>query len=104
MENNFNTNGATGGNEKEGGDFLKISLVNQGISLKKSRIDPLKNLKDNDLDYKNLKLLNEYITERGKIISSRISGVPLKKQRKLAQAIKRARNLALLSFINKIED
>jgi small subunit ribosomal protein S18 len=91
-------------NSREDGDFLKISLINQGVSLKKKNVDPLKNVKDSDIDYKNLKLLNEYITERGKIISSRVSGVSMKKQRKLAQAIKRARNLALLSFVSKLED
>ena len=50
------------------------------------------------------KLLNKYISERGKILSSRITGVSAKKQRKLSKAIKRARNLALLSFIEKNEN
>ncbi|MDR2526761.1 MAG: 30S ribosomal protein S18 [Rickettsiales bacterium] len=83
------------------GGFLKISLVNQGISLNTRRRNPLYGVKDSDIDYKNLKLLNEYISERGKIISCRISGVSMKQQRKISQAIKRARNLALLSFIGK---
>jgi small subunit ribosomal protein S18 len=98
MTDTFNNN-----QEKEG-DFLKISLINQGVSVRKNRVDPFFNIKDEDIDYKNLKLLNEYITERGKIVSGRINGAPMKKQRKLAQAIKRARNLALLSFIEKVEE
>jgi small subunit ribosomal protein S18 len=84
--------------------FLKISLVNQGITARRRRTCPLKDVPIEEIDYKNLKLLNKFISERGKIIPGRISGVCAKKQRKLAQAIKRARNLALLSFIDKIEE
>lgn len=89
---------------QEKDEFLKISLVNQGISIKKNRVCPLHDVPDVDIDYKNLELLNKYISERGKIMASRITGVCLKKQRKLAKAIKRARNLALLSFIAKVEE
>ncbi len=89
---------------QEKDEFLKISLVNQGISIKKNRVCPLHDIPDADIDYKNLELLNKYISERGKIMASRITGVCLKKQRKLAKAIKRARNLALLSFIAKVEE
>ncbi|MDR2077697.1 MAG: 30S ribosomal protein S18 [Rickettsiales bacterium] len=71
--------------------------------MRRRRSCPLKDIPENEINYKNLKLLNKYITERGKIIPSRISGVSSKKQRKLSQAIKRARNLALLSFISKAE-
>ena len=88
--------------EQEG--FLKISLANQGMNLKRRRVCPLKDVPIEDINYKNLKLLNKYVTERGKIISSRISGVSSKKQRKLAQAIKRARMMALMSFIEKKEE
>jgi len=84
--------------------FLKISLANQGMNLKRRRVCPLKDVPIEDINYKNLKLLNKYVTERGKIISSRISGVSSKKQRKLAQAIKRARMMALMSFIEKKEE
>jgi len=87
---------------REKDEFLKISLVNQ-INVKKSRVDPLAGLSDKDIDYKNLELLNKFISERGKIMASRITGISLKNQRKLARAIKRARNLALMSFIAKVE-
>ena len=50
------------------------------------------------IDYLNVDLLKEYITETGRIIPSRISGVSAKYQRRLAEAIKRARVLALLPY------
>lgn len=84
--------------------YLKISLVNQGIYIKRKRNCPLSNVDIKDINYKNLKLLNKFISERGKILPSRITGVCAKKQRVLSQAIKRARILALLSFIGKNED
>lgn len=51
------------------------------------------------IDYKDVKLLLRFVSERGKIVPSRITAVSMKKQRELARAIKRARNLALLPFI-----
>ena len=53
------------------------------------------------IDYKDLKLLQRFVSERGKILPSRITSVSHKKQRELASAIKRARNLALLPFVTK---
>ena len=51
------------------------------------------------IDYKDVKLLQRYISERGKIVSSRITAVSNKKQRILANAIKRARFMALLPYV-----
>lgn len=51
------------------------------------------------IDYKDVKTLSRYVSERGKIVPSRITAVSAKKQRELARAIKRARNLALLPFV-----
>ena len=51
------------------------------------------------IDYKDVRLLQRYISERGKIVPSRISAVSQKKQRVLAQAIKRARFLGLLPYL-----
>lgn len=51
------------------------------------------------IDYKDVKLLTRFLSERGKIVPSRITAVSAKKQRELARAIKRARNLALLPFV-----
>ena len=53
------------------------------------------------IDYKNVRLLQRYLSERGKIVPSRISAVSLKKQRELARAIKRARFLALIPYVMK---
>ncbi|WCL52786.1 30S ribosomal protein S18 [Gimibacter soli] len=51
------------------------------------------------IDYKDVKLLQKYVSERGKIVPSRITAVSAKKQRELAKAIKRARQIALLPFV-----
>jgi small subunit ribosomal protein S18 len=53
------------------------------------------------IDYKDIKLLQRYISERGKIVPSRITAVSNKKQREMANAIKRARFLALLPYAVK---
>ncbi|MCE2510191.1 MAG: 30S ribosomal protein S18 [Alphaproteobacteria bacterium] len=53
------------------------------------------------IDYKDVRLLQRFVSERGKIVPSRITTVSAKKQRELARAIKRARNIALLPFLIK---
>ena len=50
-------------------------------------------------DYKDVRLLSRFLSERGKIVPSRITSVSGKKQRELAKAIKRARFLALLPYV-----
>ena len=52
-----------------------------------------------EIDYKDVKTLQRFLSERGKIVPSRISAVSAPKQRQLARAIKRARILALLPFV-----
>ena len=51
------------------------------------------------IDYKDVRLLGRYISERGKIVPSRITAVSAKKQRELARAIKRSRFLGLLPYV-----
>jgi len=53
------------------------------------------------IDYKDVKLLNRYISEKGKITPSRITNVSRSKQLELSKAIKRARFLGLMSYTNK---
>jgi small subunit ribosomal protein S18 len=53
------------------------------------------------IDYKDVRLLQGFMSERGKIVPSRITAVSAKKQRELAKAIKRARHLGLLPYIVK---
>ena len=53
------------------------------------------------IDYKDIKTLTRFISERGKIIPSRISAVSAKKQRELSTAIKRARYIGLMPYVVK---
>jgi len=69
-------------------------LFNKSLSYQPTqKKDPLK---DREIDYKNIDLLKDYLTESNKIIGSHATGVARKKQRLLAKAIKRAQKLALL--------
>jgi small subunit ribosomal protein S18 len=63
------------------------------------RVSPLK--PEEPIDYKDVELLRKFITERGKILPRRITGLTAKQQRDLTEAIKRARILALLPFVNQ---
>ena len=53
------------------------------------------------IDYKDVRLLQGFLSERGKIVPSRITAVSAKRQRELAKAIKRARHIGLLPYIVK---
>ena len=53
------------------------------------------------IDYKDVRLLQRFVSERGKIVPSRITAVSTQKQRELARAIKRARFLGLLPYLVK---
>ena len=50
------------------------------------------------IDYKNVKLIRKFVNEQGKIIPGRVTGTCSRHQRQLTSAIKRARNIALLSY------
>lgn len=63
------------------------------------RVSPIK--PGEPIDYKDVELLKKYITERGKILPRRITGLTSKQQRDLTQGIKRARLVALLPFVNE---
>ena len=54
-----------------------------------------------EIDYKDLEILSEYISETGKIVPSRITGTKAKYQRQLATAVKRARYLAMLPYTDR---
>jgi small subunit ribosomal protein S18 len=53
------------------------------------------------IDYKDVRLLQGFMSERGKIVPSRITAVSAKKQRELGQAIKRSRQIGLLPYLVK---
>lgn len=69
--------------------------------MKKGRDCPLSSKGAPAIDYKDINLLSRYISERGKIVPRRITGVSAKKQRELSTAIKRARLIALLPFADQ---
>jgi small subunit ribosomal protein S18 len=53
------------------------------------------------IDYKDVKTLRNFVTDRGKMLAGRMTGNCAKHQRELTRAIKRARNIAILPFIEK---
>ena len=61
---------------------------------------PFSGPKAEKIDYKDVKLLLRFISERGKIVPSRITAVSAKRQRELTKAIKRARFLALIPYVS----
>jgi small subunit ribosomal protein S18 len=63
--------------------------------------DPLAEAGIRYIDYKDEKQLQRFLTERGKILPSRLSGITARHQRQLSVAIKRARYLALLPYIKR---
>lgn len=63
--------------------------------------DPLAESGIRYVDYKDEKLLQRFLTERGKILPSRLSGISARHQRQLSVAIKRARYLALLPYVKR---
>ena len=64
----------------------------------KRKVDPFLADKTLKLDWRDAALLGRFITERGKIVPRRVSGLCAKNQRKITQAIKRARMVALMPF------
>lgn len=64
----------------------------------KKRLSPIK--PGDPIDYKDVDLLKKFITERGKILPRRLTGLTAQQQRDLTTAVKRARIVALLPFVN----
>ena len=84
------------GNKKNSqSNFAKLSIF-QPNKYKFKKSCPLSIKGAPEVNYKNIKLLQKYMSENGKILPSRITNVCQKKQRELSLSIKRARNLALL--------
>lgn len=77
-------------------------MAKRRVSSRKSRKKcPIKSSGIVNIDYKDVELLQNFITERGKILPRRITGVSAANQRKLTLAIKQARAIALLPFVAK---
>jgi small subunit ribosomal protein S18 len=81
--------------KKKGSSFSKLSLF-QKSGAKFFKPCPLSGKNSPTIDYKNIKLLKKYLSDSGRILPSRITSVSQKKQRELAQAIKRARLISLI--------
>lgn len=71
------------------------------VFFRRKKSCPLSGKNAPTVDYKDVKLLNRFVSERGKIIPSRITAVSAKKQRAVSKAIKRARNLALMPYVSQ---
>jgi len=83
--------------------FAKVSPRLYGRPyFQRSKSCPFSKPNSPKIDYKDTRLLSRYISEYGKIIPRHITGVSAKKQRELANAIKRARHLALLSPTSRV--
>jgi small subunit ribosomal protein S18 len=67
------------------------------MAAKKQKNSPIN--RDQKIDYKDIDLLTLFVTEQGKILPRRATGVTIQQQRKLAKAIKRARILSLFPFV-----
>jgi len=80
--------------------MLKKSPVESLFSRKKKQC-PFTAAGIHAIDYKDIDLLSRFITERGKILPRRITGVSFTHQRMLCTAIKRARHMALLPFVSE---
>ena len=81
--------------KQKSSNYSKLSLF-QKPDMKLFKACPLSGKNAPKVDYKNIKLLKKYISESGRILPSRVSSVSFKKQRELANSIKRARLLALI--------
>ena len=88
-----------GGGTSRGGPGAGAGGARKTFS-RRRKTDPFSSPDAPKIDYKDVKLLSRYISERGKIVPSRITAVSAGPQRELARAIKRARFLALLPYVN----
>lgn len=85
----------------ESASYTRTQDAAKPTFFRRTRGCPLSGLNAPVVDYKNIRLLSRFISERGRLLPARITSVSAKKQRQLKQAVKRARNLALLPFVLK---
>lgn len=93
------TSGGRNAVSTEGGYSASADAAKRATFFRRSRGCPLSGDNAPVIDYKNIRLLSRFISERGRILPARITSVSAKKQRELKQAIKRARQLALLPYV-----
>ena len=92
--------GPRGGGGSGGGGLPSVSFPRRPF-FRRRKSCPFSGANAPKIDYKDTKMLSRFLSERGKIVPSRITAVSVKKQRELARAIKRARHLALLPYVVK---
>ena len=93
--------GGPGGSRGGGGGGVPMVSFPRRPFFRRKKSCPFSGRNAPKIDYRDVKLLQRFLSERGKIVPSRITAVSAKKQRELARAIKRARHLALLPYIIK---
>jgi len=99
IQDNYSNNTSGGHHDRSSPHMIPNSvLFNRKSSSNFAHKCPLEG---QNIDYKNISLLTQYITPAGRIIPSMISSISQPNQRKLRQAIKRARMLALLPFSSR---
>ena len=89
------------GGPREGGGAVPSGAFPRRPFFRRRKSCPFSGPHAPKIDYKDTKMLSRFLSERGKIVPSRITAVSIKKQRELARAIKRARHLALLPYVVK---
>lgn len=87
-------------NRTQNQKYISNPAMMPQVFTKRSKSSSLSNEEANSIDYKNIRLLKKFVSERGKMIPRRISAVSSKKQRELSKAIKNARILALLPYVD----
>ena len=70
------------------------------MAFQKKKWPPLEPNTLKEIDFKDIRLLSRFITDRGRILPRKITGLSCKQQRMITRAIKRARQISLLPFIN----
>jgi small subunit ribosomal protein S18 len=103
-EGGFGGGGGGRGGDREGGGRGGRDGGGDGARrpfFRRKKTCPFSGANAPKIDYKDVKLLQRFISERGKIVPARITAVSNKKQRILANAIKRARFMALLPYVVK---
>lgn len=92
----------SGGRPGQGGQGLRPGQMGNQRNRRdpaKKKVDPLKLRGITYVDYRDVRVLERFLNDRGKILPNRITGVSAKGQRSLESAVKHARHLALLPFV-----
>jgi small subunit ribosomal protein S18 len=87
--------------EDDDNAFGSANAGSRKVLFRRRKSCPFSGKNATPIDYKDIRTLSRYVSERGKLTPSRITAVSAKKQRELSNAVKRARFLALMPYVNK---